>query len=86
MKAKSIGYLAALIATTLAANAGLAPNAAEVVKLAKSGVSEDVATAYVRSGKRGSTIAWFVLLQCAAPRCLEITSVPLSSGLPGGSS
>ncbi len=50
MKAKSIGYLAAIIiATALAANAGLAPNASEVVKLVKSGVSEDVATAYVRN-------------------------------------
>jgi hypothetical protein len=50
MKAKSIGYPAAIIiATTLAANAGLAPNASEVVKLTKSGVSEDVATAYVRN-------------------------------------
>lgn len=49
MKAKSIGFLAAVIASTLAANAGLAPNASEVVKLTKSGVSEDVATAYVRS-------------------------------------
>ena len=49
MKAKSIGYLAGIITLTLTANAGLAPNASEVVKLTKSGVSEDVATSYVRN-------------------------------------
>jgi hypothetical protein len=49
MKAKTIRCLAAIIATSLAANAALGPNAAEVVKLAKSGVSEDVATAYVKN-------------------------------------
>ena len=49
MKTKSIGYLAGIITLTLTANAGLAPNASEVVKLTKAGVSEDVATSYVRN-------------------------------------
>ncbi len=49
MKAKNMGFLATILATSVAANAGLAPNASEVVKLAKSGVSEEVAVAYVRN-------------------------------------
>ncbi len=50
MKTKSIGYPAALItAITLAANAGLVPSASDVVKLTQSGISEDVATAYVKN-------------------------------------
>jgi len=50
MKTKSIGYLAAMvIAFTLPAQADLGPKANEVVKLTKSGVSDDMATAYVRT-------------------------------------